>query len=71
MLITVDRIEGEFAVCELEDGTMEDIPLNKLPSEIEEGSVLEFVDGEYRIDLEAQRERITKILALQDSIFDE
>lgn len=71
MIITVDRIESEFAVCEREDGSIADIPLSKLPSEIKEGSVLEFVNGEYKINLEAQQERTAVISALQDSIFDE
>lgn len=71
MIITVDRFEGDFAICEHEDGTFKDIPLNELPAETTEGSVLVFADGEYRIDLEAQQERRAKILALQNSIFDE
>lgn len=71
MRIIVDRIEGEYAVCELEDGSMKDIALSELPSETEEGSVLIFTDGEYIIDFKTQEELKTEILALQNSIFDE
>lgn len=71
MMITVDRVEGDFAVCELEDGTFKDIAISELPDGIKQGTVLEFLNGEYKINLEAQRERAAEILALQDSIFDE
>ncbi len=71
MRIIIDRIEGEYAVCELEDGTMTDIPLTSLPAESKAGSVLFFADGEYRIDIDARKERAAKIAALQNSIFDE
>ncbi|MBO5360159.1 MAG: DUF3006 domain-containing protein [Clostridia bacterium] len=71
MRIIVDRIEGEYAVCELEDGSMKDIALSELPSETEEGSVLIFTDGEYINDFKTQEELKTEILALQNSIFDE
>ena len=71
MMITVDRIEGDFAVCELEDGTFKDIAISELPDGTKQGTVLEILNGEYKINLEAQRERAAEILALQDSIFDE
>lgn len=71
MRIIVDRIESEYAVCELEDGSMKDIALSELPSETKEGSVLIFTDGEYINDSETLEELKTEILALQNSIFDE
>ncbi len=71
MRIIIDRIEGDFAVCELEDGSMKDIPLVELPTETKEGSVLVFADGEYNTDTETEQERNAKMLALQNSIFDE
>lgn len=71
MKFIVDRIENNVAVCEVEDGNFKDIPLSELPSEIEEGTVLVFDDGEYSVDYIAQEERRAKLFALQDSIFDE
>lgn len=71
MRFIIDRIEGELAVCECEDGSYTDILLSQLPSQIKEGSVLEFINGEYKINLEAQQNRTALISALQDSIFDE
>lgn len=71
MKIIVDRIEGEYAVCEFEDGTIHDILLSDLPSEVNEGCVLRFDGKKYINDCEAYQKRKAKILALQDSIFNE
>ncbi len=71
MRIVIDRVEGEYAVCELEDGSMTDIHLSILPADIKAGNVLFFADGKYIVDIKAQEERRAKIIALQDSIFDE
>ena len=38
MKYVVDRIEGEFAVCEDERGRMVDIKLSALPAGIKEGA---------------------------------
>ncbi|MGN1329274.1 MAG: DUF3006 domain-containing protein [Eubacterium sp.] len=36
----IDRIEGEYAVVELENGKIADIPLISLPNNIKEGTVI-------------------------------
>lgn len=36
----VDRIEGDYAVVEFEDGKTADIPLISLPENIREGTVI-------------------------------
>lgn len=36
----VDRIEGDYAVVELENGKAVDIPLISLPEDIKEGAVI-------------------------------
>lgn len=41
MKIKVDRIEGDYAVCEMPDGSMKDILLSELPIETEVGSIIE------------------------------
>jgi len=38
--LIVDRIDGDFAVCEREDGTIIDIALSALPGDVREGAVL-------------------------------
>jgi len=40
MKLTVDRFEGVYAICELENGEFVDIPRKALPEEIKEGSKL-------------------------------
>ncbi|MBQ5823435.1 MAG: DUF3006 domain-containing protein [Clostridia bacterium] len=71
MKLTVDRIEEGFAVCELEDGSNKNIALTELPAETQEGTVLQYVNGEYSINSLEQDERSAKLFALQNSIFDE
>lgn len=39
--VIVDRIEGNYAVCEIELGRTTDIPLDKLNIDIEEGSIID------------------------------
>lgn len=40
-IATIDRIEGEYAVCELLDGNMIDIPIQKFNEKISEGDVFD------------------------------
>lgn len=39
-MIIVDRIEGAFAVCEMDDKSMQNIALSELPVGVKEGDVL-------------------------------
>lgn len=47
MRFTVDRFEGEFAVVELENRDMLDIPKILLPKDTEEGDILIIVRDDY------------------------
>ena len=40
MRFIIDRFEGEFAIVELEDKTMVDIPRVALPAEVMEGDII-------------------------------
>ena len=56
-VLVVDKIEGNLAVCEnRKNGKMKNIPLNTLPQEITEGSILRWEDGNYKIDKTGQIE---------------
>lgn len=59
--LTVDGIEGRYARVELDDGTVEDWPLSRLPRGVREGDVVSLhVEGgdlSMEIDHEATRER--------------
>jgi len=67
--LIVDRFEGEYAVCENEDGTMVDIRRDKLPKETKEGDVL-IVEGDtFVIDVQATLERKEYIKKLMDDLW--
>ena len=40
-LATVDRIEGDYAVCELLDGSMVDIPVKDFREKVSEGDIFD------------------------------
>lgn len=40
-LATIDRIEGEYAVCELLDGKMVDIPVKQFKEKVSEGDIFD------------------------------
>ena len=68
-MLIVDRIEGEYAVCEDADGKMQNILLCQLPACVKEGSVLNLADGNYFLDENAYAQRKQKILDLQKKLF--
>lgn len=40
-LVSIDRIEGNYAVCELSDGNMVDIPLKDFKEIVSEGDIFD------------------------------
>ncbi len=64
MKYIVDRIEGEYAVCEAEDMSMHNISLSQLPLGLKEGSRLIFENGLYIDDDKNadRRERINDLI---------
>ena len=68
-MLIVDRIEGEYAVCEGDDGKMQNILLCQLPYCVKAGSVLKLLDGNYSLDENTYAERKQKILDLQKKLF--
>jgi hypothetical protein len=69
MQYIIDRIEGNLAVCEREDGGLAHIPLHELPGGIREGSVLRFEDGAWALDLLAESERRKRLFEKQEGLF--
>lgn len=53
----VDRIEGNIAVIEQEDGSFIEIPLHRLPEGVREGSVLTQTECGFSMDAAAERAR--------------
>ncbi len=59
MKVIVDRIEENFAVCEMEEGTMLNIIIDILPQNITDGTVLN-IDGEVITIDEEETEKLKK-----------
>ena len=65
----IDRFENGLAVCERADGTFVQVLRGFLPEGAREGSVLQFQDGAWALDLEAERERRARLFARQEDLF--
>ena len=67
---TVDRFEGNIAVCEDRD-TKETINIERedLPEEIKEGSILEYRNGKFYIDEKSQTEIEDRIKKKMDDLW--
>ncbi len=57
MKVTIDRFEGNFAVCEQADRTMIDIPKDKIPADAKEGDILVIEGDSIKIDTEGTAKR--------------
>ena len=72
--LTIDRLEGDIAVCEQADRTMVNIPLSQLPEGVGEGDVLVAATAEagadiaYTIDKEATDTRRAAAKALLERL---
>lgn len=56
----IDRIEGSFALCEMEDKSIINIPLKALPDGIKEGNVISvFAD---KAETDNRKEKIDKLM---------
>jgi hypothetical protein len=67
----IDQIEGDVAVVEL-DNEMMNIPLSKLPQDVNIGDVIHFLDDNtIVIDDQATNERKERIKKLMDELFEE
>lgn len=73
-MLIIDRIEEDFAVCELVLGKQSPtrilIPLEKLPEEVKAGDVLARNGKEYIIDVDETKKRREEIIKLQNSLWE-
>lgn len=71
MYFVVDRIEGDYAICEeLEKGTQKNILLSDLPAEVKESDILFFEKDSYKLDIEKTEERKALINKKFNSLWD-
>lgn len=67
---SVDRFEGDFAVCEnRKTGKMITIHKSDLPENIKEGSILKYENGTYILDIESTKKEQEEIKNLVDNLF--
>ena len=69
--LIIDRIENDTAVCERQDRSHCNIPLEKLYPGAKEGDYLIFANGEYRRDLDGETTARNRNRKLQDNLFEE
>jgi hypothetical protein len=61
--LTIDRFEGNYAICELPDKSLFSIPKYKLPLHCREGDCLICnSNGMYQMDVEEQKIKEKRIL---------
>ncbi|MBE7121666.1 DUF3006 domain-containing protein [Bacillus cereus] len=65
----IDRFEGEIAVIEINNSTI-DVPKFKLPSTAKEGDVLIIEDDNYTIDKDETDKRRREIQDLMNKLFE-
>ncbi|SDY92938.1 DUF3006 domain-containing protein [Tindallia californiensis] len=66
MKMIIDRLEGDYAVVELDDGTFADIPKEALPKLANEGDVITI-----EIDEKATEQRKKRIERLLNELWEE
>ena len=57
MKVTIDRFEGNFAICEKSDRTMISISKDKVPSGAKEGDILSIEGDNIKIDTSGTAKR--------------
>ena len=69
MVVSIDRFEGNQAVCETDERKILHIPKDQLPSGAKEGDCLRITEGNITLDREETEKRRQKILELQRRLF--
>lgn len=69
MKVTIDRFEGNFAVCEKADRTMINIPKEKIPAEAKEGDILTIEGDEIKLDADVTAKRKKDIDKLMNDLW--
>ena len=69
MKVTIDRFEGDFAICEKADRTMVNIDKDKIPADAKEGDIL-IIEGDIvRIDTGSTAKRKKAIEDMMDDLW--
>lgn len=68
-MIKIDRLEGDKAILEMDDGSIREISVYELPAEAYEGSLLIVSDGCYQLNTHTEVERRKKLSSRTRQIF--
>ena len=69
MQVTIDRFEGNYAVCEKENLQMINIKVTELPKGAKEGDVLNIVENIITIDKKETKKRKAEIEELTKDLW--
>jgi hypothetical protein len=69
MLVTIDRFEGKYAVCEKENRQMVNIEKSKLPPEAKEGDVLRIENDIIIADAKETQKKIKEMEHLTEDLW--
>lgn len=69
MKLIIDRFEGAYAVCEKENRQMINIPINSIPLEAKEGTVIIINNDKITIDFEETNRRKLEIEELTKDLW--
>ena len=67
--LCIDRFEGDFAICENENGLFENIKKTAIPKTAKEGDILRNNSKDYVVDEDETAKRHAEISCLQDELF--
>jgi len=70
MKVIVDRIEGNFAVCEQKNRQILNIPLKDIPFVPREGDTIIINGNSYKLDVEETQKRKKKIKDMTDGLWE-
>lgn len=69
-MLSIDRFEGEYAVCIDDSGNIFEIDVNLIESNAASGDVIQLKDNIYVILKDETRKRREEIKKLQDELFE-
>lgn len=69
MRVTIDRFEGEYAICEKEDRNMINIEKSQIPSDVKEGDVLLIEGSKITFDKSETERRRKAISDLMNNLW--
>lgn len=69
-MLTIDRFDGEFAVCINDNGSIINVKKKLIPDEAKEGDIIEISENCYIINIEKTKSKFDEIKKLQDGLWE-